>query len=677
MSFDARNALMLAKKIVDSAAEYKKAAQKADGGEVERKTNKVGLFSKAAEQARQLPSGPAPAAQLIGTLRNKGGIKAEELANAGITDETGKNLTPEWQSKGKMTPEELAHHFETAMPQVEETVLGVAPKAIPYPEEYQKTEQSIIDKYKPEMEKHHNIYLDRNNEQHIRNAAQRNVEDLRDQMWAEIDRALPDREEHLAKAKPEVVPTKYGQYALPGGENYREVLLKLPAKNAQKDFEYLVSGRFPNTFETREEAENYIEQLNNLHNAHPEMDVHRFPVNIIKQRKAASNPSENFWSNHWNDPNILAHIRMADRTGPNGEKILHVEEVQSDWGQKGKKEGFGNQAEFDAWNENYKDARKQVNDTKKEMSDYVDDPSRKPQFVGGKMSPREYEGIVRQYYESLEQDPKFLELRDAYRSANNQYLNIKNTKPEYSGIPSAPYVTSTPGWTDLALKRILKEAAEGGYDKIVWTPGEEQAKRYDLSEHIDHLEYHPETTDLIGVRDGQSVFNKSVEPHEIENYVGKDVAKNLLSQPLQGKEYSVGGFHSLSGQDLAVGGKGMKEYYDNMLPRRLQEVAKKHDKNAKVAYTDILLPPSGRNGSNDPPIQAPGMDITPQMRDSILKGQEAYARGGDVMHTRKVPKPHTPVVGEKQYKPHHPAMMIPGVHIIEGIHGVPFFMGKK
>ena len=51
-------------------------------------------------------------------------------------------------------------------------------------------------------------------------------------------------------------------------------------------------------------------------------------------------------------------------------------------------------------------------------------------------------------------------------------------------MPHAPYVDSTQKWVDLGLKRLLHEAAKGGYHKIVMTPGEEQAKRYDLSKHI-------------------------------------------------------------------------------------------------------------------------------------------------------------------------------------------------
>ena len=38
--------------------------------------------------------------------------------------------------------------------------------------------------------------------------------------------------------------------------------------------------------------------------------------------------------------NEVGHIRVKDREGPNGEKILYVEEVQSDWAQQGREEGF-------------------------------------------------------------------------------------------------------------------------------------------------------------------------------------------------------------------------------------------------------------------------------------------------------------------------------------------------
>jgi len=44
------------------------------------------------------------------------------------------------------------------------------------------------------------------------------------------------------------------------------------------------------------------------------------------------------------DVNNIFHIRTTDRDGPNGEKVLFVEEIQSDWGQTGRNYGFSDDA---------------------------------------------------------------------------------------------------------------------------------------------------------------------------------------------------------------------------------------------------------------------------------------------------------------------------------------------
>ena len=54
--------------------------------------------------------------------------------------------------------------------------------------------------------------------------------------------------------------------------------------------------------------------------------------------RRASQP--NFKSSHFDQPNILAHVRFNERTDADGKRVLFLEELQSDWGQKGKKEGF-------------------------------------------------------------------------------------------------------------------------------------------------------------------------------------------------------------------------------------------------------------------------------------------------------------------------------------------------
>ena len=40
-----------------------------------------------------------------------------------------------------------------------------------------------------------------------------------------------------------------------------------------------------------------------------------------------------YFSSHWDEPNVLAHVRWNERTDTKGNRVLFVEEVQSDVGQ--------------------------------------------------------------------------------------------------------------------------------------------------------------------------------------------------------------------------------------------------------------------------------------------------------------------------------------------------------
>jgi len=86
--------------------------------------------------------------------------------------------------------------------------------------------------------------------------------------------------------------TSWGQYTLDGGDNYQEIRLSLPGDQRFKE-----SIHFPD------------------------------------------------------DINNIFHIRTKDREGPNGEKILYVEELQSDWAQQGRKKGFADPKRIEAANE--------------------------------------------------------------------------------------------------------------------------------------------------------------------------------------------------------------------------------------------------------------------------------------------------------------------------------------
>lgn len=323
--------------------------------------------------------------------------------------------------------------------------------------------------------------------------------------------------------------TKFSQYTLPGGDNYREVLLTLPEKK---------SGIDPNA-----------------------------PGSAIAQRDFDSKNNQ-FRSSHWDEPNVLAHLRLNDRQTDLG-KTLFIEEIQSDWHQKGRKEGY----------------KKPL----KKPSEYVLNEN---QREWGRL-----EQIRRVMSLSDSQNRRYRELGNAL-TAEERSVAISGTIPESqvrafeeqrAGVPDAPFKKT---WHELALKKILRMAAEEGYDAIAWTTGAQQADRYDLSKQISRIDLQTTGTgagipkdgpfergSLIAYdKNGNKVISEYIsDPKRIADIVGKEAADKILNAP--NVESRVAGLGSrvrtLTGQDLKVGGEGMKGFYDQILPSFLNKYTKK------------------------------------------------------------------------------------------------------
>lgn len=116
--------------------------------------------------------------------------------------------------------------------------------------------------------------------------------------------------------------TKYGQYTLPGGHNYRELLLTLPTS---KPFDRSSSEM------QREAVKMYGEKAaSRLSDAQWELVARSLQNTLGNEYKSI----------HWNQPNVLAHIRFDERTDADGKRVMHIAEVQSDWHQQGRKYGY-------------------------------------------------------------------------------------------------------------------------------------------------------------------------------------------------------------------------------------------------------------------------------------------------------------------------------------------------
>src|SRR3990167_10984831 len=54
-----------------------------------------------------------------------------------------------------------------------------------------------------------------------------------------------------------------------------------------------------------------------------------------------------FKSAHWDEPNVIAHLRMNERTYK-GKKVDFMEELQSDWAREGRSKGFATEITKDS-----------------------------------------------------------------------------------------------------------------------------------------------------------------------------------------------------------------------------------------------------------------------------------------------------------------------------------------
>jgi hypothetical protein len=182
--------------------------------------------------------------------------------------------------------------------------------------------------------------------------------------------------------------------------------------------------------------------------------------------------------------------------------------------------------------------------------------------------------------------------------------------PGVHSVPKAPFVGSgTDAWASLAMKRMIRYAAEHGYDRITWDTGETSAARYDLSKHIQSVIFHDNVAGsgitrpnmegefkggTVRARDhsGQTVIDKYVNtPEELADVIGKEAAEKLLNAPPE-EGRTLGGLNSrareLSGLNLKVGGEGMRGFYDRILPAAVAKLTKKYG--GKVETSAVKAP---------------------------------------------------------------------------------------
>lgn len=248
-------------------------------------------------------------------------------------------------------------------------------------------------------------------------------------------------------------------------------------------------------YETREEAEEAIAAFEGLR---PQFSSHKLPGADDSYRELLFRlPNIDGPSTHWDQSNVVAHARTTIRTDAEGNQVLFVEEVQSDWHQKGRDEGYASkvtpeaEAAFEAAADVADENLQAAHDTmvqaaiaelerataeyaaRTELPDHAMHLSNMQARMGDLTSGIRYREAtqarsVLDLFAKENPHPTIVARRQAELRVNEARQAWRNATD--GGIPDAPFRT---GWPALVMKRLIRYAVDQNLDRIAWTTGDQ------------------------------------------------------------------------------------------------------------------------------------------------------------------------------------------------------------
>jgi hypothetical protein len=490
----------------------------------------LGMYSKLQQTIDQKMSNSMMVKDLKGLLKE---IKPEEMKYLGLDDFL--------KGKEKVTKAEVQEFLNANNLEIKEVTKGRV-----YQAAYKKYVAELKQKYGPD------IYSK------ITTEEESTLQDL-------------DIDAQREAAGDTDTSNKFETFKTSGGENYREVLFTLPAKKVPSS---KTAGEIS--------QELYSKKFFDL----TESEMISVNEEYQKGVKIGYDAEKNkYTSSHWNEKNVLAHTRLQDFTDSDGKKVLLVEEIQSDWHQEGRKKGY---KDTDVNEAELRLERKKLEDEMSQITESTRLLNKEFMAKAKESSPDDY---MKEYKRLTESDKEY---NDRFEDNGKKHDEAKAKFDEITnkisllqkGVPDAPFKKN---WHEFVFKRLLREAAEKGYDKIAWTKGEQQNERYDLSKQVKEIKHQKigddkYTIDVV-TKNGTSMTLPKEEftASELEDVVGKDVAKKIVDN--EGKSYRGRDYKTLEGLDLKIGGEGMKGFYDKILVDFANKFVKKFG--AKVGESEI------------------------------------------------------------------------------------------
>ena len=351
---------------------------------------------------------------------------------------------------------------------------------------------------------------------------------------------------------------------------------------------------------------------------------------------------DKYQSPHWRQGNVVVAIRMTDRTNLAGDRMLHLDEVQSDPHQEARRKGYASdRVEFEELDPS---APRSSGATRVYQYKFAREDFGSVRFFGPRegawwvvWDPAEDSGLAKSAntYKTRE---------EAEEAAQGMVSGLE------SRVPDLPFKGNA--WKKLAMRRMIKFAADNNYDKLTWTTADMQVELYGTPVvRWEPASEGPAGTVTFGVSDADALdlddlTNRWVAQPEdltVSNITEKlkwsgvqnevQVAKKILDRM---KDEPKGKFEPRR--------EGMAGFYDKELVNIANDILKKElDKDVRVGKTEINYEDSANS-----------IDITDKVSDSTAQGTAMYATSplrpvDQVIHGDKKDEPAGRAIQEQEH----------------------------
>jgi hypothetical protein len=591
--------------------------------EVEAPSGERGFKSKLqTEIQRKFTGANATPEQLKAVVGNPQFVKPEEVKWSGVMDEIDRLAQ---ENKGKVPVQELLNYLrDEGQVKFEEVTLGGVSKL--------RTQDEI--------------------DQLERQAR-------RTGRWDEYEQAVLEFEDQQLGSDANLTgnQTKHAQYQLDGGTNYREVVLSMPdlkkeLTELESEYQKIRSGSLGTI---TSEMSNRLTQIN------------------VRRNQLESEISNTYTSDHFPDvPNYIAHMRVNERETL--KSIRSISEIENSIlktvpsAKSAQSLGSGapisalnkgliTQEEADAYAEyrGYTGFGKSHKEEGLFIEEFQSDRHQAGREKGYQEDkPTSYKVIIdgKEYGEHLTKEDADNQISEFKKLLPNSNFEIvpKTDKMYQSGIPDAPFRKD---WGVQLFKRALRDAVDADKKWIGWTAGIEQVKRYEnaMRQAVDEITWEEVSSFLpslkedkffTAIKDGEITFsgkvdsnnnvygsgNREADGKQLSEVVGKEIAAKILAE----------NSGTATGNDLTVGGEGMKGFYDQILPKEIGKYVAKMG--GKVEKSGIVterastftqfIPPRRRTPNTVPKTTYIPEKVTPIWRVNITPEMENVVRAGQI-----------------------------------------------